>query len=360
MTDDHQAHGVHAKSTEFAKYDQVSKKHTYHLAATGSKDEVDPTYTLTPCDMSSFFQGDDEGREAFTEQFGSSLSEIGFAILTGHGVSQSLYGQADEMTKRFFESVPLEKKLAYRAERFGSVSQGYFPIKETSNIHPDLVEGWVFCRRAFDLGESRLYKEDQFWPVEGFEPFFREYYRAHAHLKLPIMQSILRYLGANIHQYNQKLDGSNFGLRLNYYPPMTQADISSGAGRILGHEDVDMFTILPAPRIPGLQAFNQKSGKWVNIDAPPGSIVINTGDYMQLITNDLLPSTTHRVTKPEDPSLLNEVRTSCPIAIYVDEEVILEVLPELPNPKYEPVKTILFHTRSTSKFYGDDYAVEED
>ena len=34
------------------------------------------------------------------------------------------------------------------------------------------------------------------------------------------------------------------------------------------------------------------------MNAPPGSIIINTGDYMQRITNDRLPSTTHRVGKP--------------------------------------------------------------
>jgi isopenicillin N synthase-like dioxygenase len=32
--------------------------------------------------------------------------------------------------------------------------------------------------------------------------------------------------------------------------------------------------------------------------APPGSIIINTGDYMQRITTTGLPSTTHRVGKP--------------------------------------------------------------
>ena len=34
-----------------------------------------------------------------------------------------------------------------------------------------------------------------------------------------------------------------------------------------------------------------------------------------------------------------------------------EVLPGLENPRYPPVKAIEFHTRTTSKFYGDDYAV---
>lgn len=37
---------------------------------------------------------------------------------------------------------------------------------------------------------------------------------------------------------------------------------------------------------------------------------------------------------------------------------MLEVLPELPNPKYDPIRVITFHTRTTAKFYGDDYAVE--
>jgi len=37
---------------------------------------------------------------------------------------------------------------------------------------------------------------------------------------------------------------------------------------------------------------------------------------------------------------------------------MLEVLPGLGEPKHPPIKAIAFHTRSTRKFYGDDYAVE--
>src|SRR4029078_9461293 len=88
------------------------------------------------------------------------------------------------------------------------------------------------------------------------------------------------------------------GLRLNYYPPMTEEQDCSGAGRLLGHEDVDLFTILPASQTEGLQVWNPRSGKWVRLHAPRGSIIINTGDYMQRISNDRLPSTTHRGGKP--------------------------------------------------------------
>lgn len=46
------------------------------------------------------------------------------------------------------------------------------------------------------------------------------------------------------------------------------------------------------------------------------------------------------------------------MAAYLWEDELLEVLPELGPPNYEPIKAITFHTRSTAKFYGDDYALE--
>jgi isopenicillin N synthase-like dioxygenase len=87
-------------------------------------------------------------------------------------------------------------------------------------------------------------------------------------------------------------------------------------------------------------------------------IIINTGDYMQRMTNDRLRSTTHRVGKPSDGSHLTAARVSFPMAVYLWEDEVLDVLPGLGAAKYAPVKAITFHTRSTSKFYGDGYAVE--
>jgi isopenicillin N synthase-like dioxygenase len=169
---------------------------------------------------------------------------------------------------------------------------------------------------------------------------------------------MLQSLGCDPYRYDEKLTRTNFGLRLNYYPPLDDRQLQSGAGRLLGHEDVDLFTLLPAPRDEGLQIWNHRSSKWVRLQAPPGSLIINTGDYMQRISNDRLPSTTHRVGSAVDGLRSKSPRISFPMAVYVWEDEILEVLPGLGEPKYEPIKAINFHTRSTAKFYGDDYAVE--
>ncbi|MDP9361767.1 MAG: hypothetical protein M3P29_09975 [Acidobacteriota bacterium] len=343
--------GVRATNQDFIRYDQVEKRQTYHLAESEDEKQFDDEFTIRTVDIGRFLHGDADDKRAFASQLGEALHEIGFAILEGHGVDVAIYDEAARRIEEIFTRLTLDEKMRFRAARFGSVNQGYFPIKETSNMHPDLVEGWVFCRRAFEDPRS-------FWPLPEHAELFHRIVRAHEQLILPVMQSLLMYLGCDAHLFDAKLTGTNFGLRLNYYPPVSVADDASGAARLLGHEDIDLFTFLPAPRVEGLQILNRRNMKWVRISAPPGSIVLNTGDYMQRISNDIFPSTTHRVSKPRDPRQRGETRVSFPMAVYLWEDEMLEVLPCIANPKYPPVKAIHFHTSITSKFYGDDYAVK--
>jgi isopenicillin N synthase-like dioxygenase len=350
---------VNALNREFTRYDQVEKSHTYRLAEHAS-DAFDDDYEIAALDFGQFLNGDTGDKAKFVEAFGAAVQDIGFTVLTGHGVDASLYDDMHDLVIEFFESQSLDQKTQFRAQRQGSVNQGYFPMEETSDIHPDQVEGWVFCRRAFDLDKerSRQFQADAFWPDARFEREFRRLVLSHEQLFIPIAQAMFQSLGCDPHIYDKKLTETNFGLRLNYYPPLDDGQMQTGAGRLLGHEDVDLFTILPAPRDEGLQVWNHGNNKWVRLQAPRGSIIINTGDYMQRISNDRLPSTTHRVGNAADGSRSKFPRISFPMAVYVWEDELLEVLPGLGEPRYEPIKAINFHTRSTSKFYGDDYAVE--
>jgi isopenicillin N synthase-like dioxygenase len=356
---DRKSLGIEVTNQAYGRYDQVEKRHEYHLAEAGHGEAFDDSFRVRTCDIGRFLDGDAGDRRLFARELGEALREIGFAILEGHGVDAALYDEAERRVADLFTSTPLDEKLRFRAQRHGSVNQGYFPIKQTSDIHPDLVEGWVFCRRAFDLGGEGRVRVADFWPRVEQERFFRELVQAQERLILPVMQAILLDLGCDPHLYDARLTRTNFGQRLNYYPPVAPDDEAKGGGRMLGHEDVDLFTFLPAPRVEGLQLLNRANMKWVRLDAPPGAIVLNTGDYMQRISNDMLPSTTHRVSQPRDPALRRSSRVSFPMAIYVWEQELLEVLPGLGAPKYEPVKAIRFHTRTTSKYYGDDYAVDE-
>ena len=351
---DQKAKGIESLNQEFRHYEQVNKDQVYHLSENPQEEEFDTDFEIKTIDFALFHRD----RTRFIEELGFNLAEIGFAIISNHGVDPDLYHQAEEKIIEFFNTTIVEERMHYKAQRQGSVNQGYFPIKTTTIIHPDLVEGWVFCRRAFNLDCDSSYQESDFWPLPGFEPFFRQIVLAHEKLILPLMQSMLAYLGADPTAYDQKLTKTNFGFRLNYYPQLTKDQLDSGGGRMLGHEDIDLFTILPSQSVEGLQVLNRKNMKWIRLNPKFGDIILNTGDYMQRISNDIFPSTTHRVSPPIDSNLMGKPRISFPMAIYIWEDEILEVLPNLKNPKYESIRAEKFHTSITSKYYGDDYSAD--
>jgi isopenicillin N synthase-like dioxygenase len=344
--------GIKSQNQEFRRYEQVHKNQNYYLSEQPDQEEFDNDFAIKTVDFSLF--RDDNPR--FVAELGSALEEIGFAILSNHGIDQNLYHQCEKKIIEFFESTTLDDRLKYEASRFGSVNQGFFPVRKTTIIHPDLVEGWVFCRRAFNMDDDPNFKESDYWPIPEFEPFFRKIVKNHEKLILPLMQSMLTFLGSDATIYDEKLTKTNFGFRLNYYPPLTKDQLDSGGGRMLGHEDIDIFTILPTQSVTGLQVLNRKNNKWIRLNPKFGDIILNTGDYMQRISNDIFPSTTHRVSPPVESELTNEIRVSYPMAIYVWEDEILEVLPNLENPKYEPIRAEKFHTSITSKYYGDEYS----
>jgi len=344
--------GIKAQNQEFRHYEQVNKDQNYYLSEHPEQEEFDTNFEIKTVDFGLF----DENKAQFIRELGTAMEEIGFAVLTNHNVGHDLYRQAEEKVAEFFDSTTFDSRIKYEARRFGSVNQGYFPIKKTTIIHPDLVEGWVFCRRAFNMEDNPNFNERDYWPIPEFEPFFRQIVLNHEKLILPLMQSMLAYLGTDPNLYNKKLTKTNFGFRLNYYPPMTAKQKITGGGRMLGHEDIDLFTILPSQSVEGLQVLNRKNMKWIRLNPKFGDIILNTGDYMQRISNDIFPSTTHRVSTPVKAELLAKVRISFPMAIYVWEDEILEVLPNLKNPKYEPIRAEKFHTSITSKYYGDEYS----
>ncbi len=165
-------------------------------------------------------------------------------------------------------------------------------------------------------------------------------------------------LGVRPASSTSKLTATNFGLRLNYYPPMTSAQDGSGAGRLLGHEDVDLFTILPATPVEGLQVWNHRTANGCGCTRPPDRSSSTPATICSGSPTTCCPRPPTASASPATARIWRQARVSFPIAVYVWEDELLEVLPGLGEPKYEPVKAIAFHTRSTSKFYGDDYAVE--
>ena len=81
---------VKALNCEFERYDQVRKSHTYRLAESDA-DAFDEDYQIATLDFEPFLRGNAKDKARFAEDFANALHDIGFAVLTGHGVDEALY-----------------------------------------------------------------------------------------------------------------------------------------------------------------------------------------------------------------------------------------------------------------------------
>ncbi|KAL6192086.1 hypothetical protein ACLB2K_038473 [Fragaria x ananassa] len=76
----------------------------------------------------------------------------------------------------------------------------------------------------------------------------------------------------------------------HYYPPCPQPELTMGTSK---HADNNFMSILLQDDIGGLQVFHQN--KWIDVPHVPGALVVNIGDLIQLISNDIFKSVEHRV-----------------------------------------------------------------
>ena len=90
----------------------------------------------------------------------------------------------------------------------------------------------------------------------------------------------------------------------------------------------------------GLEVLD-RDGTWLPINPPPGAVVVNIGDMLARLTNDVLPSTSHRVVNPA-PERRGVARYSTPFFLHFRPDFLIEtpdecVTAERPNRYPEPI-----------------------
>jgi isopenicillin N synthase-like dioxygenase len=278
--------------------------------------------------------------EGFARELGESFERYGFAIIADHGIPADLIARADEKAKAFF-ALPEEVKRSYHIAGGGG-ARGYTPFGiETAKgaTAYDLKEFWHVGR---ELPPGHPFSEvmaPNVWPeeVHSFRDTFLELFAAFDTAGLRILEAIARHLGLAPNYFEDTVRDGNSVLRLLHYPPIPGDGPNVRAG---AHEDINTITLLLGAQEAGLQLLD-RDGSWLAVAPKEGELVVNIGDMLQRLTNNVLRSTSHRVVNPP-PERRGFSRYSMPFFLHFRPDFLIETLPgcisdERPNLYPEPI-----------------------
>ncbi len=279
---------------------------------------------------------------AFARAMGESYARYGFAIVRDHGLDADLIARALEATKAFFALPEAVKRRYHHAG--GAGQRGYVPFgveaaKGAAAV--DLKEFWHVGRELPEGHRYRPYMPRNLWPEEI--PAFRRdvygLYEALDRLGLELLQSIALFVGLRQDFFADAVRDGNSVLRLLHYPPTPPR--AEGV-RAEAHEDINVITLLLGAEEAGLQLLTRE-GEWLDVNPPEGALVVNIGDMLQRLTNNVLRSTTHRVVNPT-PERAHLPRYSIPFFLHFAPDYLIETLPscitpENPNRYPEPINS---------------------
>jgi isopenicillin N synthase-like dioxygenase len=278
---------------------------------------------------------------AFARDIGAAYERYGFVVIRGHGIAPALTRDFLATYQSFF-ALPQTAKQRYHVPGGGG-ARGYTPFGiETAKgaTHHDLKEFWHVGRELPVGHPFERYMLRNLWveEVPRFKALSLEMFEAFDTMGRALLRAIARSLGLAEHWFEATVNLGNSVLRVIHYPPMPPAPTESV--RAGAHEDINVITLLMGAEEPGLQVLT-KQNRWLAVNPDPGSLVVNVGDMLQRLTNNLLRSTTHRVVNPPRERA-SFARFSMPYFLHFNPDFLIDTLPgcisaERPNAYPEPI-----------------------
>ncbi len=287
--------------------------------------------------LRAYTHGSTQEKLSFADELFSGLKEYGFIILKDHPIQVDLLRKAYALSQELFH-LPAAKKDAY-ISKAGGGQRGYTPFgkehAKNSKIG-DLKEFWHVGR---DLPATHALKQffpDNIWPSElpDFEPVYKQIFQALDDTGRIMLQALTIPLEVDREYFSRMTDKGSSIVRLLHYPPVPEG-VAPGAVRAAAHEDINLITLLVSASSGGLELLTREN-EWLPIETDPDNIIVDSGDMIARITNEVIPATTHRVVNPKGPNI---ARYSMPFFMHPNPDAMLSCIPSCrgEGEKYPPI-----------------------
>lgn len=284
------------------------------------------TYSEVPTlSLRSYTKGSPQEKQTFVNELFDALKYYGFIILKDHGVNTDMLDTSYEQLETLF-NLPEETKRSY-ISKVGGNQRGYTPFgkEHAKNAQvSDLKEFWHVGRELPDGHKYKTQFPENITPKEvtGFDQTMRELYTSLDVVGDAMLEALTGPLKVEKDFFKKMTVDGNSILRLLHYPPIPDS-VDPRCIRAAAHEDINLITILVAATTSGLELLD-RDGKWLPIETDKNNLIVDAGDMLARITNDVIPSTTHRVVNPADGK--NDHRYSMPFFIHPNPEATLTCL----------------------------------
>ena len=282
--------------------------------------------TIPTVDFRLALSTDQSQQDAFAQQVGDALKDIGFFALTHHGIPRELIDETYAQCDAFFD-LDEETKRIYLQPDIGH-QRGYtaFGVEHAKdNPAPDLKEFWQTGRPYPGDGTIPTYPQN-IWPsahVKGFQATTESLFSHMEHLAQRLLEACSCYLGKGEAWLPEMSQHGNTIMRMIHYPPLDES-MPEGAVRSAAHEDINFITLLVTATADGLEVMDH-DGTWIQVKGDQDAIIVDSGDMLQNLTNGLFKSTTHRVVNPKNA---NTRRYSMPMFVHPRNEIDLTPHPD--------------------------------
>ncbi|KAF4635572.1 hypothetical protein G7Y89_g2521 [Cudoniella acicularis] len=256
-------------------------------------------------DLSPLYSLKIEDRKELAKEIRAAAVNTGFFYIKNHGIKEDVIADAKKQLLAFFKQSTEDKMKISQAKSKGF--NGYKGPGRT-NISPSESMMWQYDPQ-YDPDPKPLDAipeevkpwirgEEFVWEGTSHLPGFKEEVLAYWAACLTLSRKLVRIFALSLDLAEDYFDSRTTypgadGV-FNYYPTTTEEQRAKNSVGLGSHTDLQLFTLLWQDMTGGLQVLS-KDGQWVKAVPVEGTIVVNIGDFMMRLCNDMYKSTVHRV-----------------------------------------------------------------
>ena len=249
--------------------------------------------------------------KAVIDYLTSSLNNVGFFVINEHPINKALIKNTFALTEELF-NLPFDVKNKYHVPGTNG-ARGYTPYGIETALNEKVADQKEFWHQGSTSNKDlmpNLYIDE----LSNFK-LLDDLYLEFEKMGNQILHAFTNF---NI-DYNADISdcatNGNSVLRLIHYPAIEEVN----PHRARAHNDVNLITLLIGGNEAGLEA-QDKAVNWIECNCDEDEIICNIGDMLEILSNERLTSTTHRVVTKNNS---NRARYSIPFFLHPRPEIIL-------------------------------------